>query len=65
VRLRGPAAHRGDGAAHHLFLAFRTQGILQALDHHESTFLTDKEWMEIPWEGKSLSGCGGGSADLG
>ncbi|RMZ91989.1 hypothetical protein DV736_g789, partial [Chaetothyriales sp. CBS 134916] len=48
AQLRGPEAHQ-HGFAHSLFLAVRFQGILQALDRHQPTFLTEPEWMEVPW----------------
>ncbi|RMZ86194.1 hypothetical protein DV737_g198, partial [Chaetothyriales sp. CBS 132003] len=47
--LRGPEAHQ-HGFAHSLFLAVRFQGILQAMDRHQPTFLTEPEWMEVPWQ---------------
>ena len=61
IRGRGAAAHRrraaedGDGGqggfAHALFSAFRTQGILAALERHErNCFLAEREWCVVPYE---------------
>ena len=49
LQLRGPEAHQ-DGFAHTLFLAIRTPAILQALERHAPTFLTQDEWVTVPWK---------------
>ncbi|KAJ9612614.1 hypothetical protein H2200_004211 [Cladophialophora chaetospira] len=48
VELRGPEAHM-DGLGHAVFIHFRVQGILYALDQGEHSFLGDPLWQEVPW----------------
>ncbi|EXJ80167.1 hypothetical protein A1O1_08309 [Capronia coronata CBS 617.96] len=48
IQLRGPDAHT-DGLAHQVFVQFRIQGILYALDTQQSTFLSDSVWQKVPW----------------
>ncbi|WPH01397.1 Hypothetical protein R9X50_00424200 [Acrodontium crateriforme] len=49
VKLRGVVAHR-HGLGHALFLAFRTHGILRALELRQPSFLAEAAWSTIPWQ---------------
>lgn len=65
IQLRGAEAHTS-GLGHHIFTAFRIQGvslslvdgpstkatvqIVQALAVHQPTFLTDPAWTDSPWK---------------
>ncbi|KAK5041857.1 hypothetical protein LTR13_002524 [Exophiala sideris] len=48
VRIRGPEAHT-EGLGHQMFVHFRIQGLLYALDQKARTFLSEPAWREIPW----------------
>lgn len=48
VQLRGPEAH-ADGFGHSVFKLFRSGAILQAMSRHEHTFLSEEEWLTIPY----------------
>ncbi|KAK6373927.1 uncharacterized protein PV06_02789 [Exophiala oligosperma] len=52
VKLRGPEAH-AHGLAHQVFVHFRVQGILYALDQQRPTFLSEPAWREIPWQNEA------------
>ncbi|KAI9744123.1 MAG: hypothetical protein M1818_002275 [Claussenomyces sp. TS43310] len=49
IRLRGAAAH-ASGLAHQVFLSFRTQGIIKAIQDRRSTYLADPEWTTQVWK---------------
>ncbi|KAL2419375.1 hypothetical protein ABEF95_009140 [Exophiala dermatitidis] len=49
IRLRGPEAHK-DGLAHQIFVQYRVQGILYALNQRQPTFLTEPVWQSVPYE---------------
>ncbi|EXJ86360.1 hypothetical protein A1O3_03311 [Capronia epimyces CBS 606.96] len=49
MQLRGPEAHT-EGLAHQIFVQFRVQSILYALDTKQPTFLSEPVWQEVPWQ---------------
>ncbi|KAI1626625.1 hypothetical protein EDD37DRAFT_223036 [Exophiala viscosa] len=48
VKTRGPEAHT-EGLGHQIFVHFRIQGVLYALDQKVGTFLSEPAWRETPW----------------
>ncbi|OBT55429.1 hypothetical protein VE04_05614 [Pseudogymnoascus sp. 24MN13] len=54
IEARGPDAHSGD-AAHLLFLSCRYSSLMQAIPQNRATFMSDKEWLEAPWKGRTKS----------
>ncbi|KAL9608092.1 MAG: hypothetical protein Q9167_007054 [Letrouitia subvulpina] len=55
IQLRGAKAYR-TGIGHKIFQTFRLQNILQSLEQHRSTYLSEPDWATIPFEesGKDL-----------
>ena len=49
IQLRGVYAHTS-GLGRQLFMSFRTQSILNALEDHRTTYLSDPTWLTVPWK---------------
>jgi Fungal specific transcription factor domain len=49
IQLRGAKAHTS-GLGHELFVTFRTQAIMNSLEDHRSTYLSEKAWKTLPWK---------------
>ncbi|KAH8900710.1 hypothetical protein GQ53DRAFT_740655 [Thozetella sp. PMI_491] len=48
LRYRGPMAH-ASGLAHSTFKAIRTHAIFYSLNYRTTSFLAEKQWLDIPW----------------
>lgn len=49
IQLRGVGAHTS-GLGHQMFVSFRLQTIMDALEYHQPTYLSDKTWLTLPWK---------------
>lgn len=49
IELRGAKAH-ASGLGHEIFVAFRTQAVMNSLENHRSTYLSEKAWKTTPWK---------------
>lgn len=49
IQLRGVGAHTS-GLGHMLFVFFRLQAILSALEYHQPTYLSEETWRTLPWK---------------
>jgi hypothetical protein len=48
IQLRGVGAHVS-GLGHHMFVFFRLQTIMSALEYHQPTYLSEEIWRTLPW----------------
>ena len=48
IELRGPEAHQ-EGLGHSLFIAVRSLYTLRSMQQHATMFLTEPDWMQVPW----------------
>ena len=48
MELRGPEAHQV-GLGHSLFVAVRSLYTMRSMQHHATMFLTEPDWMQVPW----------------
>jgi hypothetical protein len=49
IQLRGAGAH-ASGLGHQMFVFFRLQTILSALEYHQPTYLSGESWRKLPWK---------------